>query len=170
MCPFLKAKKVNKPNNFAKNNSNFVPTNPLPESSMSPRPLPLPSQRHRVFSSSSLNLDAIFFWWGLKVKRKNQVLPLGLGSIHRFHFLNFTEKINYFWEGSKPENNTVASKRRAQITERKESVSNVCFCILGRTKPQETFVYVRSLVRRWWREMVKSLEYIISKWNLINCC
>lgn len=68
---------------------------------MSLRPLPLPSQRHRVFSSSSLNLDAIFFWWGLKVKKKKQVLPLGLESIHRFHFLNFTEKINYFWEGSK---------------------------------------------------------------------
>lgn len=85
---------------------------------------------------------------GFESQRKNQVLPLGLETIHRFCFLDFTEKINYFWDGSKPENNTVASKRGSQITERKESVSNVCFCVLGRTKPQETFVYVRSLARR----------------------
>lgn len=149
MCPFLKAKKVNKPNNFAKNNSNFVPTNPLPESSMSPLPHPTPCHPRSIeFFKFQFKFRCYFFLMGFESQRKNQVLPLGLETIHRFCFLDFTEKINYFWDGSKPENNTVASKRGSQITERKESVSNVCFCVLGRTKPQETFVYVRSLARR----------------------
>lgn len=147
MCPCLKTKKKKKSISQITLLKNFF--EPCCNRTFA-RVIKRPTPRGRVISSSSLNLDAIFFWQGLRVKRKQSVLPLGLERVHRFHFLNFTEEINYDWKSSKPKTNALASKRGFQITGRKESVSTVCFKIPGRTKLQETFVYVRSLARCGW--------------------
>ena len=143
MCPFLKTKNlISQINNFTKEkNLNLLPTKPLPESSTSPA-----AQRHRVFKFQ-FKFRCYFVLMVFESQKEKSSSPSWIRKHARFHFLNFTERINYSWKGSKPETNTLASKRGSQIPGRRDCVSTVCFKIPGRTKRQETFVYVRSLAR-----------------------